>query len=327
MKKPTVVITMGDACGVGPEVVIKSLTHPEIREICRPVVVGNTSVLGRYRDSLAPELTFMPPGGDLSFGEVEVIDPDPDPWHGEPVLGRATREAGEASLSYIRKAVAMIQDGEADALATGPINKEAIRMAGSSFPGHTEMLADLTGTKDYAMMLVGGKLRVSLATIHIPLSEVPEALSIDGVLGTIRLTHRAALDMGVPHPRIAVCGLNPHAGEAGLFGEEETEVIGPAVEKALSEGMKVQGPLPADTVFHLALKGDFDAQVAMYHDQGLGPLKTVCFDEAVNVTLGLPIIRTSVDHGTAYDIAGDGVASPASMIEAIRLAARMAGVR
>ena len=323
---PVLALTMGDAAGIGPEIIVKCLTLPEIREICTPVVIGDLDVLGYYRDRLAPEITFTA-SGEVAEGQSPVVDPGPPAWGSEPVFGRADERCGAASLAYIEKAVEMIKAGEADGLVTAPITKAAIRMAKSPFPGHTEMLAHLTGTREFAMMLVGRNLRVSLATIHIPLSRVPEELTRDGLTSVIRLTHEAVTLMGVTKPRIAVCGLNPHAGEEGLFGPEEQEIISPAVAQSVKEGMAVHGPLPADTVFHQAVAGAYDGVVAMYHDQGLGPLKTLYFDEGVNVTLGLPIIRTSVDHGTAYDIAGRGIASPESMIEAVKLAALMASRR
>lgn len=328
--RPLLAVTMGDAAGIGPEIIIKAMGDPGVREFCRPVVIGDRKVLDGCRRSISPgislEVVDAPAREDPGPAVIEVVEPVPLSWD-EPVIGRATAEAGRAAVGYIEKAVSMILQGGADAMVTAPINKAAIRMAGSPHPGHTEMLAQLTGAEDYAMMLVGGELRVSLATIHIPLSRVPEELDEDRIFRVIGLTFGAVKSIGFDDPVIAVCGLNPHAGEEGLFGNEEREIIGPAVLRAREKGMNVAGPLPADTVFYRALKGDFQAVVAMYHDQGLVPLKTLYFDKGVNVTLGLPIIRTSVDHGTAYDIAGRGVASPESLIQAMRLAARMAGGR
>jgi 4-hydroxythreonine-4-phosphate dehydrogenase len=314
---------MGDAAGIGPEIVVKCLTAPELTAVCSPVIIGDINVLGYYRDRLAPEITLAPLD-ETGEGQFPVVDPGPPAWAGEPLLGKADERCGAASVAYIEKAVEMIKAGEADGMVTAPINKAAIRMAKSPFPGHTEMLAHLTDTGEYAMMLVGGTLRVSLATIHIPLARVPEELTREGLSTIIRLTHEAVIMMGISKPRIAVCGLNPHAGEEGLFGLEEQEIISPAVQESLNKGLNVFGPLPADTVFHQAVTGAYDGVVAMYHDQGLGPLKTLYFDKGVNVTLGLPIVRTSVDHGTAYDIAGRGIAGPESMIEAVKLAALMA---
>ncbi len=326
--RPLLAITMGDAAGVGPEIVVKALADPQVIRICRPLVIGDMNLLERHRARFAQKLRLAKvewPGAP-SKRVYPVVEPFPIP-SGEPVVGTATAEAGRAAVAYIEKGVELVAAGAADALVTAPINKTAIRLAGSPFPGHTEMLAHLTGAREYAMMLVGGALRVSLATIHIPLSRVPVELDTGRILSVIRLTARAAASMGFTRPRVAVCGLNPHAGEEGLFGREDMDIIRPAVEAAAAEGLEVSGPHPADTVFHRALRGEFQAVVAMYHDQGLVPLKTLFFDEGVNVTLGLPIIRTSVDHGTAYNIAGQGVASPRSLVEAIKLAALMAGHR
>ncbi len=327
--RPVLALTMGDPAGIGPEIVLKALASPEVAAACRPVVVGDAGLLDRLRAAVAPSLRLLParaPSAADPGPAVEVIQPRPLSWK-EPVVGRVDAEAGRASLAYIEKAVSLAMAGAVDAMVTAPISKEAVHLAGSAFPGHTEMLAHLTGARDYAMMLVGGKLRVSLATIHIPLRLVPLDLREDRLLTVIRLTARALADMGLPGSRVAVCGLNPHAGEGGLFGDEEKRIIRPAILRAEAEGLLVAGPLPADTVFHRALKGEFEGVVAMYHDQGLGPLKTLYFDQGVNVTLGLPIVRTSVDHGTAFDIAGRGEANPGSMVAAIRLAAVMAANR
>ncbi len=238
--------------------------------------------------------------------------------------GRAGAYAGRAVVEYIRKAVLLATQGEVAAITTAPINKETLKMAGYSWPGHTELLAELTGTSDFGMMLAGGGLRVIIATIHCALKDVPGLITKDGVLRTIRLAARACRELGIETPRIVVAGLNPHAGEAGIFGDEEILHISPACEQARAEGLAVTGPLPPDTLFYKAKRGDFDIVVAMYHDQGLIPLKMLAFGSAVNVTIGLPIIRTSVDHGTAYDIAGQGIADPASLIEALKMAAQIA---
>ncbi|HEY6000743.1 MAG TPA: 4-hydroxythreonine-4-phosphate dehydrogenase PdxA, partial [bacterium] len=247
--------------------------------------------------------------------------PERDPL---PPLGRPGAAGGRAALEALSEAICLALDGRVAGIVTAPISKEAIRAAGSPFPGHTELLAAFTGTKRYAMMLVGGPLRVVLATIHEPLARVPALITPRVVRETIALTWEAVRDLGLRRPRIAVCGLNPHAGEAGLMGREERRIIGPAVRAMAAKGVPVTGPLPADTVFFRAARGEFAAVVAMYHDQGLGPLKTLAFDTGVNVTLGLPIVRTSVDHGTAFDIAGKGVASPASLLAAVELAATLA---
>jgi len=236
---------------------------------------------------------------------------------------KPTTEGGRACVSYIKKAVELASSKEVDGIVTAPISKEALKMAGFMWPGHTEMLSELTGTKDYAMMLVGGPLRVILVTIHTALKNVPDLITKSKVLKTIRLAKKACNMLGIKNPGIAVAGLNPHAGEAGIFGDEEIKKIIPAVREAQKEDIAVSGPYPPDTVFHKAYKGDVDIVVCMYHDQGLIPLKMIAFDKGVNVTIGLPFIRTSPDHGTAYDIAWKGVANPSSMIEAIKLAARL----
>jgi 4-hydroxythreonine-4-phosphate dehydrogenase len=241
-----------------------------------------------------------------------------------PPPGRAGAAGGRAALAAIAEAVRLALAGRVDGIVTAPISKEAIRAAGSPFPGHTEMLASLTGARRHAMMLVGGPLRVSLATIHVPLAEVPSLITRQSVRRVIELTWDAVRSFGLRRPKIAVCGLNPHAGEAGIMGDEERRVIAPAVRALAKRGVPVSGPWPADTIFHRAARGEFAAVVAMYHDQGLGPLKTLAFDTGVNLTLGLPIIRTSVDHGTAFDIAGTGTASPESLLAAVELAATMA---
>ncbi len=242
-------------------------------------------------------------------------------------IGKVNRMAAEAAVEYIGKAVSLARKGEIDALVTAPVNKEGLKKAGFRFLGHTELLAHLTRTKNYAMMLVGGPLKVILVTTHLPLSKVSSSLSRERIYQTIRLAWENMRYFGIGEPRIGVAGLNPHAGEEGLFGREEKRSIIPAVEKAKKKGMKVEGPIPPDTIFHRALKGEFDCVIGMYHDQGLIPLKMLAFERGVNITLGLPIIRTSVDHGTAYEIAGKGMANPQSLIEAIKVAAQLVKAR
>jgi len=282
------------------------------------VVVGDRGLL----DSLARRLGLKPLAGGVVRSacalDLERLKP-----------GVASEVCGRAMLGYIEEAVRMASSGEADAVVTAPITKEAARLAGFKYPGHTEFIAHLTGAKDYLMMLGGvGRrdLKVVLVTIHVPLRDVPSLVTRAAVLKTIRIANGAFIrDLGIKRPRIAVAGLNPHAGEAGMFGEEDKKVIAPAVKKARAEGIDAVGPLPPDTVFYRAVrKNEFDCVVCMYHDQGLGPLKLLHFDDGVNATLGLPIVRTSPDHGTAYDIAWKGKASPASLISAIRMAMQMA---
>ncbi|CAG0930322.1 partial 4-hydroxythreonine-4-phosphate dehydrogenase, partial [Planctomycetaceae bacterium] len=240
--------------------------------------------------------------------------------------GRPSKLSGESSIAYIEEALYMTAIGDADAFVTCPISKEAVKKAGFAFPGHTEFIAHLTGTDDFVMMLGGDDLKVVLVTIHEPIRKVPGLVTMESVLRTIRITDAAfRMDFGIKRPRIAVCGLNPHAGEAGMFGDEDGAVVAPAVKRARRLGVDAVGPLPPDTVFYRAVKRkEFDCVVAMYHDQGLGPLKLLHFDDGVNATLGLPVIRTSVDHGTAYDIAWKGVVSHKSLVAAIEMAAMMA---
>ena len=324
--KPIIAITMGDPAGIGPEIVVKALLDQRLARACRPVIVGRRPALEGAAEALGLPLRFVPVGSRfplLGPGRVAVVEtgPEKDPL---PPRGRAAATGGRAALEAIAEALCLALDGRAAAMVTAPISKEAIRAAGSPFTGHTSMLAAFTGARRHAMMLVGGPLRVTLATTHLPLRDVPGALTRRAVLDAIGLTWEAVRALSVHEPRIAVCGLNPHAGEGGMLGDEERRVIAPAVRAAFRQGVAVTGPWPADTIFHRAARGEFAAVVAMYHDQGLGPLKTLAFDTGVNVTLGLPIVRTSVDHGTAFDIAGRGVASPESLVAAVELAALLA---
>ncbi|MBI5827886.1 MAG: 4-hydroxythreonine-4-phosphate dehydrogenase PdxA [Deltaproteobacteria bacterium] len=313
-KKPTIAITMGDPAGVGPEIVLKALDNSRVRRICSPVVIGDRGVLGL----IARKLRLKP----LNDAEVKGVS-SIDVKRLRP--GRPTMESSRAMISYIDEAVSMAQDGEAAAIVTGPISKEAAKLAGFGFPGHTEFIAHLTGTKDFCMMLGGVGLKVVLVTIHAALKDVPRLVTSASVLKTIKITDAAFKKYGFKRPRIAVAGLNPHAGEAGMFGDEEKKAIAPAIKRARALGIDAVGPLPPDTVFYRAVrKKEFDCVVCMYHDQGLGPLKLLHFEDGVNATLGLPIIRTSVDHGTAYDIAWKGVANPDSLIAAIEMAVEMA---
>lgn len=325
---PAIGITMGDPSGVGPEILLKALDDPEIMGLCRPLILGDRAILERARDLL---------GCPLALHEVAT------PWEGDetppglPLLplsgldprtvlpGRPSLEGGRAMVACIRKAVDLAMEGRLDAFVTCPISKALMQAAGFPYDGHTELVAERTGTRDVVMMLAGERLRVALVTIHCALREVPGRLTVQRILTTLRITGRALVeDLGIPRPRIAVCGLNPHAGEGGLFGGEEEETILPALRAAEQEGIRVSGPFPPDTLFWRAVRGEFDTVVAMYHDQGLIPLKLLHFSDAVNVTLGLPILRTSVDHGTAYDLAGTGRADPDSLKAAIRMAAAMA---
>ncbi|MBI5237631.1 MAG: 4-hydroxythreonine-4-phosphate dehydrogenase PdxA [Deltaproteobacteria bacterium] len=310
-----VAITMGDPVGVGPEVVLKALADARVKSTAEAVVIGDEAVLRRIAALLKlPEPTS---GVVRSISSLDALSLRP---------GCPGRSTGKAMLGYIEKAVDMALAKEVQAVVTAPISKEAANKAGFKFSGHTELIAHLTGAKDYRMMLGGKNLKVVLVTIHEPIKKVPGLITKDAVFKTIRITDDFFKGRyGLACPRIAVCGLNPHAGEAGMFGSEEKRFIEPAVKKAKRQGIDVTGPLPADTVFYRAVKKrEFDCVVCMYHDQGLGPLKLLHFEDGINVTLGLPIIRTSVDHGTAYDIAWQGTASHESMVSAILEACRMA---
>jgi 4-hydroxythreonine-4-phosphate dehydrogenase len=324
--KPILAITMGDPAGIGPEIIVKALASPRLWRACHPVVVGRRPILEAAARVCRVKVRFVPVGARLPAaapGTCPLVETGPERDR-IPPLGRASAAGGRAALEAITEAVCLALDRRVDGIVTAPISKEAIRAAGSPFPGHTEMLAAFTGAKRYAMMLVGGPLRVSLATIHVPLAKVPSLITAPVVREVIQLTWEAVRDFGLRRPKIAVCGLNPHAGEAGILGGEDRRVIAPAIRAMARKGISVSGPYPADTIFHRAARGEFAAVVAMYHDQGLGPLKTLAFDTGVNLTLGLPIVRTSVDHGTAFDIAGTGVASPESLLAAVELAATLA---
>ncbi len=331
MEKPVIAITMGDPTGVGAEIIAAALAEPAIFDICRPLVLGDATAMARAVElngaSLRLELLAdnTPPADD-SNGTIQLRALS-RLSSADLVYGRPTQACGAAMYRYITTAARLCLDGDAAAMATAPINKEALNRAGHHYPGHTELLAELTGTSEFVMMLAGDRLRVTLVTIHEALAEVPRLLTYEKVLSTIRITHHDLQRYFHPNPRLAVLALNPHCGEAGMFGDEEVRIIAPAIATARQEGIDAVGPLSADTLFHFAAQGAYDAVVCMYHDQGLIPLKLLHFEDGVNVTLGLPIIRTSVDHGTAYDLAGTGRASAASMIAAIKLAARMAMVK
>ncbi|VAX33882.1 4-hydroxythreonine-4-phosphate dehydrogenase [hydrothermal vent metagenome] len=311
MEKKKIAITMGDAGGIGPEVAVKAALSEDIQKICHPCLIGDKEVL---------EEAARISGVCLNPEKTEVIQPRPI----ESFLrGSPSPESGKASYIYIKYAAEGCLMGDFHAMVTAPVSKEALKMAGLPWPGHTEMLAELTSTEKYAMMLIGGPLRVVLVTTHIPLKEVPGKLTEEIILRKIELACEACRMLGIKSPAVAVSGLNPHGGEGGLFGREEIEVIGPAIKEAQGRGLNVKGPFPPDVVFRLAYTGKVDIVIAMYHDQGLIPLKMIAFDQGVNITIGLPIIRTSPDHGTAYDIAWGGTARPDSMIEAVKLAVKL----
>lgn len=311
MLRPRLALTVGDPGGIGPEVVLRALALPE-RPAAQIRVYGPAAVL---RDRAKRSRLKRPEGLD-----VELIDV---PMAGPLALGRPSPEGGRVAAEAVRRAATDALRRSVDALVTAPVSKLSLRDAGYSWPGHTELLAETAGVEDVAMMFVGGALRVALLTIHRSLRTVPDAIRGVDVERVVRLVHRELPRFGVRRRRIAVCGLNPHAGEGGLLGREEIEVVTPAVERLRAEGIDVHGPHPADTLFVRASRGEFDAVVAAYHDQGLIPVKLAAFGRAVNVTLGLPFVRTSVDHGTAFDIVERGVADPGSLLEAMKLACRL----
>jgi len=335
--RPVIGVTMGEPAGIGPEIVVKALADPAVRRLARFVVFGMNELLSYGADLAETDPYWWRLQHDSSRAEydlvhdVVVLDYDEYSMLGQ-VVHRPTREGGQASMRFLEDAVAAAlkgpqEPGYIDALVTGPICKASWRKAGVRYPGHTEMLAHRTGAKQVVMMFDSPKLRVTLATVHLPLMDIRHKLTIGRVFDPIDLGHQACVGMGVEQPRIAVCGLNPHASENGQFGDEERRIITPAIEMAKQHGIDARGPFPADTVFNDAVAGRYDLVVAMYHDQGLIPVKLLAFDEAVNLTLGLPIIRTSVDHGTAFDIVGRNKANPGSMKAAIRLAVKLATQR
>jgi len=325
---PLIGITMGDPAGIGPEIIVKALADDKsIYGLCRPVVLGDPAILSSAilmaDQEIELNIIASPSEAKAVPGNIDLVAVS-NLKRDTIQPGKPTVEGGKAMVEYVIKAVEMIQRGELEAMVTCPISKVLMHQAGHKYDGHTQLISHLTNTDDYVMMLAGERLRVALVTIHCALKEVPAILNTDMVYKTIAITASALReDFGFENPRLAVAALNPHAGETGLFGSEEDEIIEPAVKKAKEKGCNLVGPLPADTLFYKAASGQYDAIVAMYHDQGLIPLKLLHFSDAVNVTLGLPIIRTSVDHGTAYDIAGTGQADASSLKAAIELAATM----
>lgn len=326
--KPIIAITMGDPCGVGAEIIVKALSSPLIEQCCTAVVIGDLAAMERAVAVCSSPLSLqviksveqahIVPAGRICLLGLSTLGRE------DMIYGKPSDASGDAAYRYICAAAQYCLDGTVAAMATAPISKEALNRAGHIYPGHTELLAELCATDDYVMMLAGERLRVSLVTIHTALNDVSDKVTYQQVLKTIRITEAGVrLMTGIERPRLAVAALNPHCGEGGMFGSQDQLVVGPAVAAAVQEGIDAVGPLSADTLFYFAQKGQYDGVVAMYHDQGLIPLKMLHFDDAVNVTLGLPIIRTSVDHGTAYELAGTGRASEKSMLAAIRMAASM----
>ncbi len=311
MKLPVIAISAGDPAGIGPEIVLKAVARPEVRAVCTPRVVGSRAIL----EAVARRLDLTP---------APAVDDIPVPTE-EIVPGQVSAAAGRAAVLAVRHAVALVQSGAAAAIATAPLNKAAMFSAGFTYPGHTELLAELAQVRDYTMMLVAGRLRVVHTSTHVSLAEAIRRVTRERIVTVIRLAHATLRRMGIARPRVAVAGLNPHAGEGGLFGREEIEHIAPAIAAACAEGIDASGPWPGDTVFFRCARGDFDVVVAQYHDQGHIAVKQAGFEHGVNLTAGLPFFRVSVDHGTAFDIAWQGRASDRSMTEAILLAAELAG--
>lgn len=321
--KTVIGVTMGCPVSIGPEIILKCFKEIHKLPDVTPVVLGDLPLLKRCTADIGIDIDIQPwsPGetiveGTIPVYELSSLSADELRW------GSPTPTTGKAMAHYITRGVELTQSGFLDGITTCPIAKSTLNAAGYDYPGHTEMLADLTRSNSYGMMMAGNKLRVTLVSIHCPFTQIISQLSVDSILATIRITQSTLLnDFGIKHPKIAIAGLNPHAGENGIFGNEEETVITPAITQAQNENINAIGPFPADTVFYKAINSEFDAVVCMYHDQGLTPFKLIHFADGVNVTMGLPIVRTSVDHGTAYDIAGQGIADHTSLIEAINLAA------
>lgn len=327
-EQPILGITMGDPCGVGPEIIAKALCRPEPYDLCRPLVIGHPEILReqlrftKHPDVEVREVT-APEEGAYRPGTIDVLSPT-EVDLGQLETGAVREEGGRAAVAWVLAGIELAMEGRIGGIVTAPLNKEAMNRAGFHYAGHTELLAERTEAVRARLMLASEKLSVAHVTGHMALKDVPKRLTTEEVLETTRLLNDALVTDDRPRPKIVVLGLNPHAGEAGLFGDEDEQVIRPAVEQACADGIDASGPLPADATFFKAYAGEYDGVVAMYHDQGHVPMKLVAFETAVNVTLGLPIVRTSVDHGTAFDIAGKGIAKEGNLIEAIREGARLA---
>jgi 4-hydroxythreonine-4-phosphate dehydrogenase len=325
--RPILAITMGDAAGIGPEIIVKALARPDVWHLCRPLVVGDLAILQTH-------LRFWPHKQHPTLVPIEDVaawhwPQDTLPvWQPRAALapvppGALSAEAGRGAIEYVLAAVSLARQGLVDGIVTAPINKEAIHLAGCTFPGHTELLAEQFGVKHYSLVLSARGQFVFHVTTHVSLRQALDLITPERVLGQVRLAHLLSGALGRSEETIAVAAINPHAGEGGLFGDEEIKILAPALAVARQEGIPVVGPLPADVLFPRAARGQYAFVIAMYHDQGHAVFKTLYFDEGVNVTVGLPVIRTSVDHGTAFDIAGQGIANDASLVEAIGLAAAL----
>ncbi|MDQ3654048.1 MAG: 4-hydroxythreonine-4-phosphate dehydrogenase PdxA [Chloroflexota bacterium] len=329
--RPLLAITLGDPAGIGPEIILKALAHADLFERCRPLVIGDRRMLERAAPwvgqlmpvfaSIASSRAGRYQPGTVTVLEAGITDPADVP------IGVESAAGGRAAVEAVFAACDLTMAGETDAIVTAPLNKAAMHLAGFRYPGHTELLAERTGAAKITMLLTGPNLRIVHVSMHVGLAEAIARVTTERVLDTIRLAAEACRALGIAQPRIAVAGLNPHASEGGLFGDHEAEQIVPAIAAARAEGLDVSNPQPPDTVFLRATAGAYDIVVAMYHDQGHIPMKLLAFDSGVNVSIGLPIIRTSVDHGTAFDIAGTGVAREESLLAAIDVAIQMVAAR
>ncbi len=327
---PLLAITMGDPAGIGPEIVLQTLAHVDVFERCRPLVIGDRRILERAAGWLgqSPEYDVVrePAQGTYQPGGVTLLDMENAPPERIPV-GEESAAAGAAAVAYVVRACDLAMAGEVDAVVTAPLNKAAMHLAGYEYAGHTELLTEQTGAERVSMLLIGPNLRIVHVSTHLALEEAIARVTPQRVEDVIQIAHDACRALGIARPRIAVAGLNPHASEGGIFGNEEAERIQPAIHAARTRGLDVSDPQPPDTVFLRATKGAYDVVVAQYHDQGHIPMKLLAFDSGVNVSYGLPIIRPSVDHGTAFDIAGKGIAAESSLLAAIDVALQMADAR
>lgn len=326
-KKPIIGITMGDAAGIGPEIIIKTLSQVKVYAYCSPVVLGDARLMKlqikKYRFQKKINSITALKKAQFKFGIIDVLDIK-NINLANLKIGKIQKMCGRAAVEYVKAGIDLALKKEICAITTAPLCKEAVHKTGFSFAGHTELFASETLSKRYAMMFIGKKLKVVLVTTHLALKEVPKKIDKESVFEKIKLAHEILKKLKISSPRLAICGLNPHAGEGGILGKEEKKEIIPACQKAKQLGIKIYGPYSADTVFYYAYMGKFDVVIAMYHDQGLIPVKLLNFSSCVNVTLGLPFIRTSPGHGTAFDIAGKNIADPSSMIEAVKIAAKLA---
>jgi len=332
VNRPLLAITMGDPAGIGPEVVLKALAHADVYDHCRPLVIGDRRILERAAGWLAQpvdinlDVVAEPGQGAYAPGRVTLLDVENAPPDLIPV-GEESAAAGAAAVDYVFRACDLAMAGEVDAVVTAPLNKAAMHLAGYTYAGHTELLTERTGAERVSMLLIGPNLRIVHVSTHVALQEAIARVTPERVADVIQIAYDACRALGIARPRIAVAGLNPHASEGGIFGDEEARLLAPAINAARARGLDVSDPQPPDTVFLRATKGVYDIVVAQYHDQGHIPMKLLAFDSGVNVSYGLPIIRTSVDHGTAFDIAGKGSAGESSLLAAIDVAVQMANAR